>query len=284
MNNKNQHLIAIAKRYMSQSSDPIHDIEHVRRVVTSTSTIAKQLHLNSEQTEALVLAAWWHDVARSVTKKPSIIVMPFIDDLISAILLWKETIRCGLFGSVAGMATRIIFCKSFGTGKILTKILMRKKNRIMVDILHDADLLDVIHIERTKRLFSLAESSVVYSFGYKLAIWWFLSITKMKMKTSAAQKELLEMLKEFKSWMESYSIREWHIHKYGKAWFETKMRHTELFIYRLESQLLYLGFFKFSHALQELKYKLKKDCPNTTPNKLIFLYCLPLPLQLQHWV
>lgn len=237
MNTKNQHLIAIAKRYMVQSNDPVHDIEHVERVVASTTNIANQLKLSTEQTQALILAAWWHDVARSITKKPSIIVMPFIDDFISAVLLWRETIRCGLFGPVAGMATRIIFCKSFGTGKILTKVLMMKKNRIMIDVLHDADLLDVIHIERTKRLFSLAESSRMYSLGYRLSIWWFLSVTKMSMHTTAAKEQLLETIQHFQAWMESQSIRDWHIERYGVEWFETKMKNTQQFIHQLQLQL-----------------------------------------------
>ena len=218
MHEKIQKLTHLAQKRMKHSSDPVHDIHHVRRVVTHVQTLSKECGLNQKQTDALILAAWWHDVSRTITRRPSIVLMPFVDDLISALMLWYATIRCGLFGSIAGMATRMIFCKSFGAGRVLTRVLMLRKNRIMVDILQDADVLDLLHTERNQRLHELAESSFLYKHGYKLAIWWFLKAERISVKTEQAKKYLLKIVEEFIAWIERKEVFLWHVAHYGKEW------------------------------------------------------------------
>lgn len=232
-----QLLVAAAKKYMKRSKDPIHDLSHATRVVAHVKKLAAAYHLSSQQTEALILAAWWHDVARSITKRPSIIIMPFIDDLISALMLWYATIRHRLFGPVAGMATRIIFCKSIGTGRVLTRLLMMKKNRLMIDILEDADTLDTIHIERTQKLFALADTSALYHLGYRLTIWWFLSTRALEMRTQAAKRYVLALLKDFLHWMREYDIMLWHRERFGQKWLNRQLIRLELFIQTIEQQV-----------------------------------------------
>ncbi|PIT86978.1 MAG: hypothetical protein COU33_00170 [Candidatus Magasanikbacteria bacterium CG10_big_fil_rev_8_21_14_0_10_43_6] len=211
-------LVHTAQRIMTDSKDPIHDIAHVRRVVGYAQELGEAMQLGEDQQRALILAAWWHDAGRTITKRPSMIVMPFFDDIISALMLWRETIRCRLFGKVVGMATRMIFCKSLGTGKILSKVLMRKQNRIMIDLLKDADTLDMLSIERSRQLYLLVDSSWIYSYGYKMVIWWTLSSNHLTVKTHAAKKRLLQLLELFVAWIKKQQVFNWHVTTFGRSW------------------------------------------------------------------
>lgn len=224
-----------AKKVMEHSRDPIHDLNHVSRVAAHTERLCKDLNLSQEQTDALILAAWWHDAARTITKNPSIIWMPFVDDLLSAIMLWYQTVRHGLFGSVAGMATRVIFCKSAGIGGFLSKFLLKKKNRIMVDILKDADTLDLLHQERIHRFMHLADRSWLYKFGYKTTFHWFLSsFSELKMKTQAARKYAVDCLKLFLQWLHQSHVRQWHRQHFGREWTQRILEQGHLLIKKLE--------------------------------------------------
>lgn len=220
---KIEKLINTAKKYMERTSDPVHDTGHVSRVVKYSTILADEMKMDDEQKKTLILAAWWHDVSRTITKKPSFIWMPLLDDLFSAMMLWHYTIKFGLFGSIAGRATRIIFCKSMGTGLLLTKILIRKKTRIMLDVLKDADMLDTINIERTKQIFILVEKSSIYRWGYKTMIWWFLARKKLKIKTWVAEKYLAKTMEDFINWITEPEILAWHENIYGRAWIDEKI-------------------------------------------------------------
>lgn len=232
-----QKLTEIAIEYMSCSQDPIHDLEHVTRVVGHVTKLARDYKLDEKQTQALILASWWHDAARALTKRPSLVIMPFIDDLISAMMLWYFTIKVGMFGSVPGMATRMIFCKSFGAGKILSRFLMTKKNRFMIDILDDADTLDLLHIERTKQVHLLVDESVMYRLGYKMMIWWFLSIETLETKTELAKVYLLDMCMEFEAWMSSKEVFDWHAKHFGTQWCQDRLDDLAAHIQRLQLEL-----------------------------------------------
>jgi hypothetical protein len=235
MDTKTQQLIEKARTIMLGSQDPIHDIDHVERVVAYTRNLATNMNLNQAQTEALILAAWWHDTGRTITSRPSMIWMPFVDDIISALMLWRETIRCRMFGKVVGMATRMIFCKSLGTGKILSRILMRKKNRFMIDILQDADTLDMLSIERTERIYLLATNSTLYTYGYKLIIWWLLSKQQLKVKTQAAKEMLQDLLERFLTWIKKQHIFNWHVETFGRTWTYTQMHKAEQLLASISS-------------------------------------------------
>lgn len=211
-------LIQIAKHKMAHSHDPIHDLDHVKRVVNYTKLLSQDFNLNQTQKQALVLAAWWHDVSRTVNKKSSFILMTLIDDMVSAIMLWFFTIRCGLFGTVAGMSAKLILCKSLGAGAVFTKILLRKKNRIMVDIIKDADMLDILAVNRMERLILLVEESKKYYFGYKILCWWLITRSKLQMKTQAAIKYLEEILRQFMQWINSEEIKNFFIETFGIKW------------------------------------------------------------------
>ena len=104
-----------AKIIMANSSDPIHDLEHVERVVNNVEVLIKDIKLTQKEKDAVILAAWWHDVGRTLTKNPHTIWMTFFDDMISSAMLWKQTLKIKMFGSTAGMASRLILCKSIGT-------------------------------------------------------------------------------------------------------------------------------------------------------------------------
>jgi hypothetical protein len=88
--------------------------------------------------------------------------MACVDDLLSSLMLTWEIIRLGAFRSPASMAARLILCKSLGTGAVLTKIFIRRRNRILVDVIKDADMLDILTTERLVKIIPLVESSRLY--------------------------------------------------------------------------------------------------------------------------
>lgn len=240
MNKKIQQLILAAEKRMTDSYDILHDVNHVKRVVHHTKEISHTLPLNQEQKQALILAAWWHDAGRTIIRKPSIVWMRVFDDLISALLLWRETLRIGIFGSVVGLATRIILCKSFGAGRLFTHIILRKKNRILVNILADADALDIFHIERVMSMCALADQSKRFHYGYRLTIWWFLHTSELKFRTETAQKYFHQVFEIFLAWLNETPVRKWHYEQFGNEWVEKKISQAKIILEKMnsESQLM----------------------------------------------
>lgn len=203
---------------MTGSRDPIHDLDHIKRVVAYVETFAKKTEITEKERQALILAAWWHDVSRTIGSGTSIVFLSLIDDLVSATMLWFITIRYGLFNSVAGMATRIIFCKSLGAGAILTKILLRKRQRLLVDMLKDADNLDAFHVERVERLLMIAGKSRLHRYGYRVAIRWYVRMNQLMMKTKAAQECVLNIIRQLLEWMKTQVVYAWHLRYFGEVW------------------------------------------------------------------
>lgn len=223
MANHIKRLIDVAKHQMANSTDPLHDLSHVKRVVKHTRQIASHYQLTKMQKQALTLAAWWHDMSRTTTKRTSLIWMPLMDDILSAWMLWMWTIRCGLFGSIVGLSTRMIICKSLGTGAFFTRFLLRKKNRILVDILKDADILDVVHVERAKVIFSLVDSSTVYRFGYRIIVWWALKTKSLSFRTKEADQYFRTLFKQLLTWIVDSGCYDWHQELFGSSWTKRNM-------------------------------------------------------------
>ena len=226
-------LILLAKEKMAASPDRIHDDNHAARVVTNVIKLGKNFNLTNEQKEALVLAAWWHDVGRTITSRPSIIIMPFLDDIISAIMLGFYTVRHGLFGTSSGLAARIICCKSLGTGAILSRLFIKRKDQILVNILKDADALDVLTTERVSLFMELSETSRIYHVGYRTAVWWFTHTKQLNMKTVAARNYMFELIEVFISWLQSEEILNWQIENYGWKWIKKNIENIEIIMQRL---------------------------------------------------
>ncbi|MEK7083863.1 MAG: hypothetical protein AAB932_01370, partial [Patescibacteria group bacterium] len=59
---KIQQLIVKAKQRMNACRDPLHAYDHVERVVQNVKLLSHEYRLNQQQRQALILAAWWHDV------------------------------------------------------------------------------------------------------------------------------------------------------------------------------------------------------------------------------
>ena len=220
-------LIEIARTKMRYSRDPIHDHLHVERVVAYAREFSDRLKLDVNQKEALVLAAWWHDVSRTLTRKPSFILMPFIDDILSAFMLAWRAFSIGRWNGHTSLAARTILCKSLGTGALFTKIFMLPANRIMVDTLRDADTLDVLRIERMKHLIALSDTSRIYHVGYRLTIWWFVGSTQLYMKTEVAREFAILQLKNFLEWLKQPALIAWHIAEFGYDWVEKTLARSE---------------------------------------------------------
>lgn len=217
-------LIREAKRLMTTSRDETHDLAHAGRVVAYTEAISKQISLTSTEQDALVLAAWWHDVARTITKKPSIVWMACIDDTVSAIMLAYAKHKQTRPLPAATLAMKLIICKSLGTGGFFTKLLLPPRQRHLVNIIKDADLLDVLHQTRVTKAMELAEQSRIYRLAYKRAVRWFLIDTKLSVQTKEALRYLETILQTFLHWLEDATIYLWHVEQFGKAWAEEMLK------------------------------------------------------------
>ena len=217
-------LISLARHKMVRVQDPIHGIDHVERVVGHVEQLCAEIGVSKEQKDAVLLAAWWHDVSRNMSRKPSLVWMPLVDDFFSALLLWFFTIRYGLFGSVAGIATRLVFCKGLGTGAFLTRVLLRKRTRVLLDILKDADGLDLLHIDRVQKLHELVGGSRTYQYGYRVHNWWCLTSKQLHMRTRAARKIMEEIICRFLAWLKKEAIMLWHKKLFGAHWVDKNLQ------------------------------------------------------------
>ncbi len=227
---KTKKLISKAEELMCSSSDPIHDIRHVKRVVQNAQKLSQELNLNPTEHQALELAAWWHDTGRTITQKPSFVWMLFLDDIISAFLLWIYSIRYGVFGNVAGISTRLIFCKSLGTGALLTRILLKKKKRVLLNVLKDADSLDLLHVERFETMRYLSQTSFKNECAFRLLIWLNFHTSSLTMKTKVAQKYIEEILTELLDWVQQSEIYVWHVLEFGEEWVKKTIKNLELLL------------------------------------------------------
>jgi hypothetical protein len=124
-------LVQKATTLMNKSHDPIHDTAHARRVVNHVSALSDISKVTGDEKKALIIAAWWHDVARIITKKPSLVWMPMVDDLISGFMLLAFLIKHRIYDQSAFLAARMILGKSLGTGAFIKKILLSKRNQFL---------------------------------------------------------------------------------------------------------------------------------------------------------
>lgn len=220
MQKKMKQLIALAEERMKSSQDKVHDDGHARRVVQHAKDISHSFTLSSNQKQALILAAWWHDTGRTVIKKPSVVWMRGVDDAISAFLLWKESLKLKIISQRVSIAIRIIICKNFGTTRIFTKILLRKNDRILLDILNDADGLDVLCLERLEQMRLFAKVSKVNRFKYKMVVWWFMHSKEFHFKTNIAKINFEIIFNNFIVWLKETEIYRWHSENFGQPWIE----------------------------------------------------------------
>lgn len=231
-------LITIASERMRQSNDPIHDYSHVSRVVKHTQLLARHHPFTAHEQQALLLAAWWHDAGRTLTKHPSFIWMPLVDDLLSAMLLIKTMIQARLWNKTSWLAVKIILTKTTGTGTFFRTFLLHGQQSILTDILKDADALDLLHTERAKQIQVLVDTSLLYTYGYRLQAWWFFSRKKIKFNTEAAKQQFIKLLKEFLAWISEETTITWHKQTFGEGWVKNMMYDIRQLIAQFEPQLV----------------------------------------------
>lgn len=205
-----QQLVHEAKRIMKQSADPIHDLAHVKRVVRLAKHMGASHNLSKEDMDTLVLCAWWHDTGRTAHSGASFVFMVMIDDIISSCLLWYRAFRMGIRHKVIRNACNILFAKGFTSHTVIQETFLSKNNRLLYNILADADMIDMISVERIDKIRPLIDEKKHFSRGYKMALWWFLHARKFPCRTSAAYPVLRQSLHEFIEWASSGDIKSWH--------------------------------------------------------------------------
>lgn len=233
-----QSLISQAESMLMGSHDPLHDHRHAARVAEYAVAIAKDLHITKpSHIDALMLSAWWHDISRVMTKKPSFVLMPFVDDTLSAIILAWRALTTGRWNRTVWLASRLILAKSIGTGKVFSRIFLTKRIQLLLDILQDADTIDTLASERTHDIRELVESSRSYYYAYRVMVWWFVSTAFFELKTQAAKEQLMNVLQEFVTWIHEEKIMLWHLELYGQEWIDNMYAQLERLITTLEQEL-----------------------------------------------
>ena len=236
MNIHLQSLIEEAKQRMFDSCDDLHDIGHASRVATYSAQIGQELGIGEEEMNIIALASWWHDTARSLTRKPSIIWMRCIDDFISGYLLSRAAKKLDIKeNEIVSQAIRIIVSKNIGTTRLFTKLILSPKYRTLLSIVQDADALDALHLTRLNGLKHMAENSFLYKHMYKWVVWWFLHSRDLQFQTEWARKYFGEqVLKSFFEWFRTSEIFEWHKKMFSQKWLEKRMYEGELFMQSFE--------------------------------------------------
>ncbi|HOX61218.1 MAG TPA: HD domain-containing protein [Candidatus Magasanikbacteria bacterium] len=218
--NKTQKLINVGLKLMEKTHDPLHNRNHVERVISTTQTIAHKQNLSDHDTQALALAAAWHDVARIITRRPSMFIMLALDDLFSAFMLtWYGIINFS-FRYEVRIAIWLLLAKSAITGRIIKLTMLRRRYRTLLQILKDADVIDVIHPERTSIAFDMAQNSRYYRTGYRMLIRWTLRTRPISTYTMEARDNLFQNLQIMRDWVMSPPITKLHTMMFGPEWAE----------------------------------------------------------------
>jgi hypothetical protein len=104
----------------------------------------------------------------------------------------------------------------------------------MINILKDADNLDVLNFERIAKLMPLVENSKKYQLGYKAMIHWFLKSKQLHMRTHAARSYVIKLLRSFLDWIKKNTILAWHIYYFGKHWSNEMLKQGEKLLKKIE--------------------------------------------------
>lgn len=212
-------LINEAIATMAGSADSLHDLEHTQRVVAYVKIFAQKNKLTENENEALVLAAWWHDASRTLTKKTSLLLMSFFDDILSAGMLLIFAMKNGGVKKDIWKAAKLIICKSLGSGTFFSRILIKTETeKKMLNMLIDADLLDIFRVERIQKIVDLIELSSRYEMSYKILVAFCIARKKIHLKTKEAIAFLEQLIKKIIAWAEEPGVNEWHIEKFGNRW------------------------------------------------------------------
>ena len=105
----------------------------------------------------------------------------------------------------------------------------------MVDIVADADCIDMLNQERATVIMKLAETSKMYLLGYRLVVWWSIKTAELHVKTEVARKYLKEMLKSFIAWVKEKNIFDWHVRQFGLRWMEKTLREVDVLMLYISS-------------------------------------------------
>ena len=220
-------LITEAQKQMSHSFDPLHDLRHVERVVQNTQKISQNIKLNQKERDALELAAWWHDASRAISNKPSMIWMALFDDNFSAFALLFYAIRYRVINSVVMQTFVILMCSGMVTGKLMTKIFAGERTRILLNFLKDADMMDILNIQRFYEAGHLAQMSKANLRKFRTLIWFNLHTNILEMRTIEARIYIEETIKNFITWLSQTEIYLWHVENFGEEWLEKTMTQLE---------------------------------------------------------
>lgn len=212
-------LIKIAQYKMFISHDPAHELEHVKRVVENVEKIAKSYDISGIDMDALVLSAWWHDFSRSrINKPPSFFWMIFLDDIISAWYLFVLSIKNKSLSKVVFWAILILLAKSLVGGRIFKFLFFRKDRKILVDILGDADFLDVMKYDRILKTMPIAKTNKYYRLAYKKLIEMNLKDKKIRLKTKEALSIFKKIVNDLIVFLQQDWVYSWHEELFGDKW------------------------------------------------------------------
>jgi len=122
--------IEVAKGYIQKMTDPVHDMNHVKSVVSLSLRLAKEFPIADR--DVIEIATWWHDVGRLFDER---------HEPISAQVAYDSLIENGIGKK---------FSKAVYDAIVFHRWNMKPKT-LEGKIVRDADKLDFINIKRWER-------------------------------------------------------------------------------------------------------------------------------------
>jgi len=136
------------------------------------------------------------------------------------------------------MASKLILCKSVGIGKVLTKIFLKKKTRILLDILQDADNLEMLHTNRLKKVLEMIKHSKMTLTAYKFLSWYTIRLKSIELKTKKAKQLFEKIIRQMIDWLRQPEILKWHLEKFGHKWIKKMEQKIEGLLHHITLQNL----------------------------------------------
>ncbi|PIR78576.1 MAG: hypothetical protein COU28_00770 [Candidatus Magasanikbacteria bacterium CG10_big_fil_rev_8_21_14_0_10_36_16] len=109
----------------------------------------------------------------------------------------------------------------------MTKIFAGERTRILLNFLKDADMMDILNIQRFYEAGHLAQMSKANLRKFRTLIWFNLHTNILEMRTIEARIYIEETIKNFITWLSQTEIYLWHVENFGEEWLEKTMTQLE---------------------------------------------------------
>ena len=110
-----------------------------------------------------------------------------------------------------------------------------------MDILQDADELEMLDTNRLKKMLKMIKNSKMPLAAYKFLSWYTVRLKSIKLKTKKAKQLFEKIIKQLIEWLREPEIIRWHMEKFGIKWLEKMERKIETLLDHITLQNLKLN-------------------------------------------